>query len=154
MEGRIPELNSWMGYPTPRALRCLHLSSSPMFFSEWGEIIQNVSKQMNRNVRKCLSAQDLWGLQESRQRERWSSEKGQQIWSTFREYRGSVEPERTREWGNELRDLVWKGIPGNMREEAYMLLSGEEIGNFFVGRKTFSPVCHMAAEISKYTLNA
>lgn len=105
---------------------------------------------MNRNVRKCLSAQGLWGLQESRQRERWNSETGQQVWSTFLEDRGSEEP-RPPELGNDLRELVWKGIPGNMREEVYMSLSGEAIGCFGCPAGTIQNRFHVAAEIPNHT---
>lgn len=94
---------------------------------------------MIRNVHKCLSAQGLWRLQESWQRERWNSETAQEVWSTFRQG-GSVEPPQTLEWGTELRELVWKGVPGNMREEVYMSLSGEAIECLVSGGKRSVPL--------------
>eukprot|EP00903_Cladosiphon_okamuranus_P011366 g10714.t1 len=64
-----------------------------------------------RNVSKCLSSHGLWRLQE-----RWRLETAQQIWSRFLADRGSVD--------QRLGELVWNGIPSNMREEVYMELSG------------------------------
>lgn len=93
----------------------------------------------DRNTRKCNSAQGLWALQEPLQRVRWLSEAGKEAWSNFEGncrhvdspaavLRNTPIPETgAREMGDELRELVWNGVPADMREEVYMSLSGQRV---------------------------
>lgn len=81
-------------------------------------------------------------MQEPLQRERWKSEAGQTVLSDFQARSRCVESPRLKrrnargveEWEGELRDLVWNGVPTEMREEVYMSLSGGPL--FFVGNST------------------
>lgn len=71
-------------------------------------------------------------MQEPLQRKRWQSEAGQSVLSAFQARSRFVESPRIKrrnargveEWEGELRDLVWNGVPREMREEVYMSLSG------------------------------
>lgn len=71
-------------------------------------------------------------LQEPRRRKRWGSDIGQQVCSVMSSSARDVHPPRARQehtdgvqgWENELRGLVWNGIPADMRERVYMSLSG------------------------------
>lgn len=64
---------------------------------------------------------------------RWKSEAGQTVLSAFQTQNRCAELPRTKrrnarraeEWAGELRELVWNGVPAEMREEVYMSLSGE-----------------------------
>ena len=123
-----------------------HATVRALFLSSWREV-RCTSKYyteallfVNRNTSKSLSAQSLWELQEPLQRKRWKSEVGQTVLSAFEARSRRVESPRIKRrnargveaWESELRDLVWNGVPREMREEVYMSLSGGPL--FFVGK--------------------
>lgn len=102
----------------------------------------------HRNARKCASARTLEVLDERLQRKRWASDAGVQAWSLMREACGGVDGSAAEPAGatagrgsrgedrwssrdgrhlrDELRHLIWNGVPPEMREEVYMTLSGED----------------------------
>lgn len=88
----------------------------------------------DRNVRKCFSAQNLWmQVREPLQRTRWNSEAGRTAWVAFRARCRHTEPTRMpikntdgrQQWESELREMVWNGVPAELREDVYMSLSGK-----------------------------
>lgn len=72
-------------------------------------------------------------LREPLQRARWNSDAGRAAWAAFRARCRHTEPIQTpmkniegrQDWEGQLRELVWNGVPAELREDVYMSLSGK-----------------------------
>lgn len=110
----------------------------------------------NRNVNKCSSAEGLWSLQEPSRKARWRSEAGREAWSALTRNGRYTEVPQARYWpniptknseqdrGDVLRELVWTGVPADMREEVYMSLSGrmDEVRGICLYLSKIEVPCH------------